>query len=88
MQFIGELCHFLVFLEIVTPLSRKPVILAVPAQEEARATDEPVCSKSCRASRSRVVDNLQCGCRPGCGNVCSAFALPFNQNGDRGFPDH
>jgi len=32
---IGELCHFVEFVKIVMPLSRKPVILAMPFHGKA-----------------------------------------------------
>jgi hypothetical protein len=37
---IGELCHFLEIVRIVTALSRKPVILAVPIQARQTAQDQ------------------------------------------------
>jgi hypothetical protein len=39
MYIIGELCHFLELVKIVMPLSRKPVILAVPFQARQVAPD-------------------------------------------------
>jgi hypothetical protein len=35
LEFIGNMCQVVAFLSIVTGLSRKPVILALPAERQA-----------------------------------------------------